>query len=140
MLLRKKLTPLEPACFGLVRFGELLPAKEHIIGEDPGSFEGFGEGMMSSLVPLTPSEGVIAENIIAIERELIQHRRMRDMGLLQRYAREARGHRKRAFQAWLACLKQSNFLADEKASEGHLPKQSQIPPKVDYSTKIALKN
>ena len=36
---------------------------------------------MPSLVPLTPYEGVIAENLIAIEWELIQHRRMRDMGL-----------------------------------------------------------
>jgi len=37
--------------------------------------------MMQSLLPMTPYEGVIAENLIAIEWELLQHRRMRDAGL-----------------------------------------------------------
>ena len=37
--------------------------------------------MMQSLAPVTPYEGVIAENLIAIEWELLQHRRMRDAGL-----------------------------------------------------------
>ncbi len=55
--------------------------------------------------------------------------------LLQRYAREARGHRKRAFQAWIACLKQRNAQAGKQASERHLPKQSQIQPKEEYSVK-----
>ena len=77
----KKLMPPDPARFGLARFADILPAREHIIGEDPGSFEGFREGMIPSLVPLTPYEGVIAENLIAIEWELIRHRRMRDVGL-----------------------------------------------------------
>ena len=77
----KKLIPLDPTRFGTTSFADLLPAREHIIGEDPESFEGFREGMMPSLIPLTPYEGVIAENLIAIEWELIQHRRMRDMGL-----------------------------------------------------------
>ncbi|MFT7106325.1 MAG: hypothetical protein ACJAVT_000844 [Yoonia sp.] len=36
---------------------------------------------MQSLLPMTPYEGVIAENLIAIEWELLQHRRMRDGGL-----------------------------------------------------------
>ena len=36
---------------------------------------------MQSLAPVTPYEGVIAENLIAIEWELLQHRRMRDAGL-----------------------------------------------------------
>lgn len=36
---------------------------------------------MQSLLPMTPYEGVIAENLIAIEWELLQHRRMRDAGL-----------------------------------------------------------
>lgn len=75
------LTPLDPAGFGLTRFADLLPARDHIVGEDPGSFEGFREGMMQSLAPMTPYEGVMAENLIAIEWELVQHRRMRDAGL-----------------------------------------------------------
>lgn len=33
---------------------------------------------MQSLVPLTPYEGVIAENLISIEWELLLHQRMRD--------------------------------------------------------------
>lgn len=75
------LTPPDPARFSLTSFAELLPARAHIFGEDAGSFEGFRGGMMQSLVPVTPYEGVIAENLIAIEWELLQHRRMRDAGL-----------------------------------------------------------
>jgi hypothetical protein len=35
--------------------------------------------------------------------------------LLQRYVREARGHRKRAFQTWLVCLDQTSVSAGEFA-------------------------
>ncbi|WP_223428985.1 hypothetical protein [Tateyamaria pelophila] len=48
------------------------------MGEDPGSFEVFHDGMVQSLAPLTPYECVIAENLISIEWEIFQHRRMRD--------------------------------------------------------------
>ena len=75
------LTPSNPARFNLASFADLLPSRAPIIGEDPGSFEGFHNGMMQSLLPMTPYEGVIAENLIAIEWELLQHRRMRDAGL-----------------------------------------------------------
>ena len=75
------LTPPDPARFNLTSFADLLPSRAPIIGEDPGSFEGFHNGMMQSLLPMTPYEGVIAENLIAIEWELLQHRRMRDAGL-----------------------------------------------------------
>ena len=75
------LTPPDPARFNLASFADLLPSRAPIIGEDPGSFEGFHAGMMQSLRPMTPYEGVIAENLIAIEWELLQHRRMRDAGL-----------------------------------------------------------
>ena len=75
------LTPPDPARFNLASFADLLPSRAPIIGEDPGSFEGFHAGMMQSLLPMTPYEGVIAENLIAIEWELLQHRRMRDAGL-----------------------------------------------------------
>ena len=75
------LTPPTPARFNLTSFADLLPGRAPIIGEDPGSFEGFHNGMMQSLLPMTPYEGVIAENLIAIEWELLQHRRMRDAGL-----------------------------------------------------------
>jgi len=71
----------DPARFNLTSFAELLPVRDHIIGEDLGSFGGFHAGMMHSLAPLTPYEGVIAENLIAIEWELLQHRRMRDASL-----------------------------------------------------------
>ena len=75
------LTPPDPARFNLTSFADLLPSRAPIIGEDPRSFEGFHDGMMQSLLPMTPYEGVIAENLIAIEWELLQHRRMRDAGL-----------------------------------------------------------
>jgi hypothetical protein len=78
------LTPPDPARFGLANFADLLPARDHIVGEDPGSFDGFHDGMMRSLAPITPYECVVAENLIAIEWELVQHRRMRDVGLRQR--------------------------------------------------------
>ena len=73
--------PPEPAHFNLTSFADLLADRAPIIGEDPGSFEEFREGMMQSLRPMTPYEGVIAENLITIEWELLQHRRMRDAGL-----------------------------------------------------------
>jgi hypothetical protein len=66
-----------PERFGLASFAELLPARDPIIGEAPSSFAGFREGMMRALTPFTPYECVIAENLIAIEWELLQHRRMR---------------------------------------------------------------
>ncbi len=77
------LTPPDPTRFGLASFADLLPAREHIVGEDLGSFDGFHDGMMRSLAPITPYECVIAENLIAIEWEIVQHRRMRDVGLRQ---------------------------------------------------------
>ncbi|SNT36715.1 hypothetical protein [Tropicimonas sediminicola] len=76
-----ELAPSDPARFGLTTFSSLLPVREHIVGEDPGSFQGFHDGIMQSLAPVTPYESVIAENLVAIEWELIQHRRMRDAGL-----------------------------------------------------------
>jgi hypothetical protein len=77
----KKLALQNPQRFGLATFADLLPARDPIIGEDPGSFAGFREGMMQSLLPFTPYETVIAENLIAIEWELLQHRRMREASL-----------------------------------------------------------
>ena len=71
----------DPAPFDLASFADLLPVREHIIGEDPDTFDGFHAGMMQSLLPATPYESVIAENLIAIEWELLQHRRMRDAAL-----------------------------------------------------------
>lgn len=73
----------DPQRFNLTSFAELLPRRDPIICEDPGSFEGFREGMLYSLGPATPYECVIAENLIQIEWELVQHRRMREACILQ---------------------------------------------------------
>lgn len=70
-----------PTAFGLESFADLLPVRDPIPGEDPGSFATFHAAMMASLGPATPYECVIAENLIAIEWELAQHRRMRDASL-----------------------------------------------------------
>ncbi len=72
------LTAPDPTRFTLTSFADILPARDPIVGEDPGSFDGFHEGMTLTLAPRTPYEAVIAENLIAIERELLQHRHMRE--------------------------------------------------------------
>jgi hypothetical protein len=77
------LTPPDPARFNLAGFADLLPERDHLIGEDPGTFEGFRVAMMQSLAPLTPYECVVAENLISIEWELLQRRHMRDVALRQ---------------------------------------------------------
>jgi hypothetical protein len=77
----KRTTLADPRRFDLASFAELLPARDPIAGEDPGSFAGFHAGMMASLAPVTPYECTLAENLIAIEWERLQHRRMRDASL-----------------------------------------------------------
>ena len=67
--------------FGLRSFADLLRRRPPIAGEDELSFSMFHEQLMTSLVPLTPYEAVIAENLIAIEWELLLHRRMRDASI-----------------------------------------------------------
>lgn len=84
----KDLSTPNPERFGLGSFSELLPARDPIIVEDPGSFAGFHDAMLTSLVPMTAYEAVVAENLIAIEWELLQHRRMRDASI-RRKMREA---------------------------------------------------
>jgi hypothetical protein len=77
----RNLTPPDPARFGLASFAELLAARPPILGEELDSFETFHDGMMRALTPFTAYECVIVENLIAIEWELYQHRRMRDAAL-----------------------------------------------------------
>ena len=77
------LTPPNPAQFNLSSFADLLPDRDPIVGEEPGTFDGFREGMMQSLLPFTPYESVLAENLISIEWELLQRRHMRDVALRQ---------------------------------------------------------
>ena len=49
------LSPPSPDRFGLVSFSELLPPRDPIIGEDPGSFDGFHEGIGDTLaLSVTP--------------------------------------------------------------------------------------
>jgi hypothetical protein len=73
----------DPAQFALASFADLLSTRGVIVGEEPGSFDSFHEGMMRSLMPATPYECVISENLIAIEWELLQHQRMRNANLRQ---------------------------------------------------------
>lgn len=68
----------DPRAFGLKSFADLLPARDPIIGEVPGAFTRFHAVMMLELVPVSPYEFVIAENLIALEWEMLQHRRMRN--------------------------------------------------------------
>lgn len=76
----------------------MLPKRAPIVGEEPGSFDILREGMIRSLMPFTPYECVIAENLVAIEWELLQRRQMRDASLrkaIQRAVREAVTKRER---------------------------------------------
>lgn len=77
------LSPPDPKRFGLTSFAAILSERDPIVGEDPGAFADFHNGMMLSLAPVTPYEAVIAEHLVAIEWELLQHRLMRDAGLRQ---------------------------------------------------------
>ena len=67
--------------FGLGSFAELLSDRAPIPGETSGSQASFRDALMRSLAPFTPYEMVISENLVAIEWELVQHRRMRDQSL-----------------------------------------------------------
>ena len=70
----------DPQRLDLAAFARLLGERKPIAGEDPGSFDTFHAGLMRCLAPETPYEAVIAENLVAIEWELVQARRMRDAG------------------------------------------------------------
>ncbi|MEP1201226.1 hypothetical protein [Tateyamaria sp.] len=105
----KKLIPPDPARFDLTSFADLLPARDPILGEGLGAFAVFHAGLKHSLAPMTPYECVVAENLIDIEWELFQHRRMRDAEIrkdiritIQKalVAREERAYEARIYEAW----------------------------------------
>ena len=76
-------TPKRPDAkvFGLASFKHLVAARDPIIGEDANGYKTFHQALTATLAPATPYECVIAENLIAIEWELLQHRRMRDASI-----------------------------------------------------------
>ncbi len=45
----KKLRTTKPEAFGIGSFADILPARDPIIGEDPGSFDGFQKAMIATL-------------------------------------------------------------------------------------------
>lgn len=73
----RQITAPSPDRFGLGSFAEMLSGRGNLLGED-ATFDVFHEFMLRSLTPFTAYECVIAENLIAIEFELVQRRRMRD--------------------------------------------------------------
>jgi|GEM_PF-1647311 len=75
---RKKETLPDPQRFNLESFAAILPRREAIVGEDAGSWGAFQISLRQSLNPGTPYEAVIAENLVQIEWELLQHRAMRE--------------------------------------------------------------
>lgn len=97
----KKQALVDPVRFNLASFADMLCQREPIIGEDPGSFEVFHQGLMASLRPKTPYECVIAENLVQIEWELLQQRRMRE-AVLRRKMRMAveQAFYKKQFRDW----------------------------------------
>jgi hypothetical protein len=80
--------PADPRRFGLESFSDILPSRDPIVGEEPGSFADFSEAMTQSLSPATPYESVIAARLIQLEWELIQQQRMLDASLRADIAQE----------------------------------------------------
>ena len=109
----KNIVPTDASQYNLTSFADLLPAREHIVGEDPGSFDGFREGMMRTLAAMTPYECVVAENLIAIEWEFLQQHRMRNTGL-RKIIREA------ICDAVMARAKAQHEEALDEAWEAHV--------------------
>jgi hypothetical protein len=70
--------PADPLDFGLTSFADVLPKRDTIPGEKAGSFAVFQAQLMRTLTPFTPYEFVVAENLISIEWEILQHRKMRE--------------------------------------------------------------
>lgn len=65
-----------PTDFALTSFADLLPKRIHVIGEDPGAFELFRSTLLAALAPMTAHECVVAENLVNIEWDILQHRKM----------------------------------------------------------------
>ena len=78
---KKSVAAPDPGRFNLTTFADILSHREPIVGEVPGSYALFHAGLTQSLAPATPYEAVVAESLIRIEWELLQHRRMRDASL-----------------------------------------------------------
>lgn len=70
-----------PADFGFTTFASLIGKRDPIPGEADLPFDVFHDQLVSALKPRTAYEAVIVESLIAIEWELLQHRRMRDVTL-----------------------------------------------------------
>lgn len=124
MAARKQLPNPKP--FSLNSFADLIKDRGAIPGERPGSFHGFHAGLMKDLQPFAPYEMVLAENLIAIEWEMIQHRRMRNQVILNKIldtiwaalvAQRQKQHRENtgaAREAWTAAGHEPrSFKADE---------------------------
>ena len=120
----------EPARFGLASFMDLMPGKEPLPGQATSAFAPFKEGLLQALAPATPYEAVIAENLIALEWELMQHRRMRDRVLAGEVAEkivEAYLHARHArheeeldaeWDAWIAAGKDEDDFQDRPFDPG----------------------
>ena len=99
--------------FGLASFAAILPKREALIGEDPGAFDDFHAAMMQTFAPATAYECVIAENLIAIEWEIVQRRHMREVSLQQ-------AMRKSICAAVVRKLDAAHDAMLEKAWEAHV--------------------
>lgn len=78
----------DPSRFGLSHFRDILPERIPLPGEEPASFQVFHAGLIHALAPITPYECIIAENLVNIEWELLQHWRVRQAEL-RRASRKA---------------------------------------------------
>ncbi|TNC60673.1 hypothetical protein [Rubellimicrobium roseum] len=121
---RRKALP-KPQDFGFTTFAQIFSDRASIPGETPGSHESFHAAMMRTLMPFTPYEMVIAENLIAIEWELLQHRRMRDQSIraaiqtavcgavVAKYKAAHKAEMKAALQEWCAAGNRAYDFSEE---------------------------
>jgi hypothetical protein len=67
-----------PERFGLTAFLDLLPRREPLPAQNSRNLEEFRFQLLRSLAPGTAYECLMADSLVALEWELLQHRRMRD--------------------------------------------------------------
>lgn len=68
----------EPERLGLTSFLDLLPQREQLPAQGSEDFDAFRVQILRSLMPETPYECLLGDNLATLEWELLQHRRMRD--------------------------------------------------------------
>lgn len=68
---------------------DLLPRIKLLPGEDVAVYEGLRQALMAELVPGTPYETILVQNLITLEWEGMRHRNLKDGLILAEYRNQA---------------------------------------------------